>query len=73
MFYIEFSVFPMRYHVDVLLLRIIRHPFEDNDITLVFFPGDQLAAGKKGRFLYAVDRAGSQFAPARLPAIAVVV
>ena len=51
MFYIEISVFPMRCHVDVLLLRIIRHPLDDDDITLVFFPGVQLATGKKGRFL----------------------
>ena len=59
MFYIEISVFQMRYHVDVLLLRIIRHPLalEDDDITLVFFPGVQLATGKKGRFLYVFDRA----------------
>ena len=46
---------------------------EDDDITLVLFPGGQLATGKKGRFLYAFDRAGSQPAPARLPAITLVV
>ena len=42
----------------------------DGDITLVFFPGFRLAAGKKGRFLYVFDRAGSQPAPGRLPALA---
>ena len=73
MFYIEISEFPVRCHVDVLLLRIIRHPLEDDDITFIFFPGVQLATGKKGRFLYVLDRAGSQPAPARLPAIALVV
>ena len=54
-------------------LSIIRHPLEDDDITLAFFPGVQLATGKKGRFLYVFDRAGSQPVPARLPAIALVV
>ena len=52
---------------------LFRHPLEDDDITVVFLPGVQLATGKKGRFLYVFDRAGSQPAPARLPAIALVV
>ena len=56
-----------------VILSIVRHPLEDDDITLVFFPGGQLATGKKGRFLYVLDRAGSQPAPARHPAIALVV
>ena len=30
----------------------VRHPLEDDDITVVFFPGVQLATGKKSRFLY---------------------
>ena len=72
MFYIEISVFPMRCHVDVLLLRIIRHPLEDDDIKLVSFSVVQLAIDKKGIFLRVFDRAGSQPAPARLPAIALV-
>ena len=73
MFHTEISVFPVRCHVGVLLLGIIRHPFEGDAITFVFFPGVQLATGKKSRFLYVFDRAGSQPAPARLPAIALVV
>ena len=56
-----------------LLLRIMRHPLEDDDITLVFFSGVQLATDKEGRFLYVFDRAESQTVPARLPAIALVV
>ena len=60
-------------HVNLMNGTIIRHPLENDDITLVFFPGVQLATGKKGRFLYVFDRAGSQPAPAQLPAIALVV
>ena len=33
---------------------------QDDHITVVFFPGFQLATGKKGRFLYDLVRAGSQ-------------
>ena len=33
---------------------------QDDHITVVFFPGFQLATGKKGRFLYDSVRAGSQ-------------
>ena len=73
MFNIEISVLPMQSLVDVLLLRIIRHPLEDDDIMLVFFPEVQLDTGKKGRFLYVFDRARSQPAPVRLPAISLVV
>ena len=38
------------------IIDLIRHPLEDDDITVVFFPGVQLATGKKGRFLYVFDR-----------------
>ena len=44
--------------------------FKDDHITVVFFPGFQLATGRKGRFLYDLVRAGSQPALGRLPAIA---
>ena len=33
---------------------------QDDHITVVFFPGFQLATGKNGRFLYDLVRAGSQ-------------
>ena len=36
--------------------------------AMVLCPGFRLAAGKKGRFLYVFDRAGSQPAPLQLPA-----
>ena len=41
----------------------------DDHITVVFFPGVQLATGKKGRLLYDLVRVGSQPALGRLPAI----
>ena len=41
----------------------------DDHITVGFFPGFQLATGKKGRFLYDLVRASSQPALGRLPAI----
>ena len=33
---------------------------QDDHITVVFFPGFQLATGKKGKFLYHLVRGGSQ-------------
>ena len=33
---------------------------QDDHISAVFFPGFQLATGKKGRFLFDLVRAGSQ-------------
>ena len=56
-----------------IIAALIHHPLEDDDITLVFFSGVQLATGKKGGFLYVFDRAESQPASARLVAIALVV
>ena len=46
------------------------HRVGDGDTMLIFFPGFQLATGKKGIFLYVFDSAGSQPAPERLQAIA---
>ena len=43
---------------------------QDDHITVVFFPGSQLATGKAGRFLYDLVRGGSQHALGRLPEIA---
>ena len=46
-------------------ISLIRHPTGWH-ITLVFFPGFQLATGKKGRFLYYLVKAGGQPALGRL-------
>ena len=51
-------------------ISLVHHRIGDGDITLVFVPGFQFAAGKIGRFLYVFDRAGSQPAAGRLQEIA---
>ena len=50
-------------------IRFIRHP----RVAVVYLPGVQLATGKKSRFLYIFESAGSQPAPVRIPVIALVV
>ena len=49
-------------------ISLIRHPTGWH-ITVVFFPGFQLATGKKGRFLYYLVKAGGQPALGRLSVI----
>ena len=44
-------------------LNFIHHRCCDGDIMVILCPGFRLAAGKKDRFLYVFDRAGSQPAP----------
>ena len=46
----------MKLHLKSMIARlviIIRHPRENDNITVVFFPGIQLATCKKGKFVFA--------------------
>ena len=71
--FLEYELAVIQWITNVTWSHVIRHHLEDDDITSVFFPGVQFPTGKKGRLTYVFESAGSQPAPARLPAIALVV